>query len=245
MGPRYRRVRDAVLDDGARAFAMAAGGALAFAPIEYVLTLWTYAGSVSFWAKLRLVALTATLSLWLCLLLAVALGAVTIGARLLRAQLDPAAGRTGGWFVARPLVHNVRTGVPRLWATLLTALAAGFAIQRDGVWAMEHFKEPQLTAALIAGLALIALAIAGPLRRVLALAARVGAEALAPVLGVANPLGRWRAAGVTLALLVGVGFGAAWASRSAWGSARRPTRAAGRASSTAPARGSPASRSGR
>ena len=53
---RYRSGRDAVRADVSRAVAMAAGGALAFAPIEYALTLWAYSGPIGGAAKLKLAA---------------------------------------------------------------------------------------------------------------------------------------------------------------------------------------------
>ena len=189
---------------------MAAGGALVFAPIEYTLTLLTYSGPVGFASKLFLVALVATLSLWLWFVLALGLVAVLVVSRLVRAQLDPEAAGRPGWFVASPLVRGVRLGVPRLWATVLTAIVIGLCVQRGAVWAMKTFKEPQLTAALVAAITIGVVGIAIALQRPLAIALGAAAEGLAPVLGVANTLGRWRAAGVALAALVGGALIAAW-----------------------------------
>ncbi|MDQ3299734.1 MAG: hypothetical protein M3619_24410, partial [Myxococcota bacterium] len=90
-GP-YRDLRDGLRADVGRAIAMAAGGALAFAPIEYALTLWAYAGPTAFASKLRLVALVGTLSLVLFLGLALGLAALMVVVRLVRARLDPTAG---------------------------------------------------------------------------------------------------------------------------------------------------------
>src|SRR5690606_31250763 len=101
-------------------------------------------------------------------------------------------------------------GVPRLWATLATFGAVGVLVQRAAVWADRTFVEPQLTAIVIAMLALAAFALAVPLRWLFALAADVGAHALAPLLCSANPLGRWRAAGLTCAVLVGVALATCW-----------------------------------
>ena len=206
--PRYRSLASGVRADRGRAVAMAAGGVLAFAPVEYALTLATYQGEVRWVSSLELVALTATLALWLWLLLSLGLAALLIGRRLLRAQLDPALGREP--MRLHPLVDGVRGNVPRLWAVLATALISGAVIQRGAALAIVHFKEPQLTAALIAGLAVGWLAVAVLVYRALAVAAEVAAEGLAPVLGAANPLGRWRAAGVTFAGLVGAGLVVAW-----------------------------------
>jgi choline-sulfatase len=212
MPASYRSVRDAAVADVGRAIALAAGGAIAFAPVEYALTLASYPGPVRWASKLGLVALTAVLSLWLWLLAALALSAVLVGGRLLRAQLDPAQGRGPGWWSAPAgaAAGCVRPGVPRLWATVATALASVIVIQRAAALAMKTFKEPQLTAALIAVVAVVWLAIAMQLHRALVVVARIAAAGLAPLLGAANPLGRWRAAGPALAGLVGAGLAACW-----------------------------------
>jgi arylsulfatase A-like enzyme len=208
--PRYRSMRDAAVADTGRALAMAAWGVLAFAPVEYAITLWAYPGSIGLASKLRLVALTATLALWLWLALALATVGTLVATRWLRAAFEPDAGVRPGWFVVSPLQAGVRAGVPRLWATLATAGAVGALVQRAAVWAMTQFKEPQLTAILIAAVAVAGFALAIPLARLFGLAAQLGAGALAPVLGAANPLGRWRAAGIALAVLVGAALAAAW-----------------------------------
>ncbi|MDQ3367561.1 MAG: hypothetical protein M3680_19235, partial [Myxococcota bacterium] len=101
--PRYRTLRDGLRADVGRAIAMATGGALAFAPVEYVVTAWTYAGTTSAASKLRLVALVATLSVILWFLLAGAL-VVTMGAaRLVRARLAPHQAVGPGVFAHGPL----------------------------------------------------------------------------------------------------------------------------------------------
>src|SRR5512146_2971153 len=114
--PRFRSIRAAMLADLGRAFTMAAGGALAFAPVEYALTLWAYSGSIELTSKLRLAALTITLSLFLWLGLSVALGGAMVIGRLWRAVFDPVGARGIGWFAPSPPVEGVRPGVPRLWA---------------------------------------------------------------------------------------------------------------------------------
>jgi hypothetical protein len=204
--------------DGARALAMAAGGALAFAPVEYALTLWTYAGAAPVGAKLRLVALTATLALVLWLALWLALGAALALHRLVGSRLDPAAAGAPGLGALAPLVRAgdelgrgaaIRAGVPRLWGAVVAAVAMGAALQRAAAWALTTFKEPQLTAGLIALLGLGAAALLRPLARVIALGARAGAIALRR-LGPVNPLGRWRAAGFALAGLAGAALAAVW-----------------------------------
>ncbi|MGN6111058.1 MAG: sulfatase [Kofleriaceae bacterium] len=211
--PRYRSPGDALRADIGRAIAMATGGALAFAPIEYAVTTWAYAGETTLGSKLRLIALVATLSLWLWLCLALALAGLLAAARVVRARIDPAAAVGRGWCEPSPLARGIRGGVPRLWAAVATAALLGLALQRAGAWAVVRFKEPQLTAGLIALIGLAAAALAGPLHRALAVATTAAAEALAaaaPRLSWLNPLGRWRAAGVALAGLVAAGLVACW-----------------------------------
>ncbi len=211
--PRYRSLGDGLRADVGRAIAMATGGALAFAPIEYAITLWTYVGPISLGSKLRLVALTALLALVLWLALAVSFAAVVAVRRLARARIDPAAAGEPGLFAPAPLVGGsrggIRPGVPAVWAAVATCLVLLLAVQGLGVWAMARYKEPQLTAGLIAAGAVVAAIVALALFRGLLLAATAGARALAP-LGAWSPLGRWRAAGVALAGLAGAGLLACW-----------------------------------
>jgi arylsulfatase A-like enzyme len=182
--------------DVGRAIAMATGGTLAFAPVEYAVTLWAYPGPVD--GKLRLAALTATLSLFLWLVLVLVLSAAVLVRPALFRPAEP--------------VEGVRPGVPALWAVLATAGLVGGFVQVSAAWAIVHFKEPQLTAVLVAALALVGLAIAIPLHRLALTAACTGARAVAPVLGPWSPLGRWRAAGVALAALVAIALAVTWLS---------------------------------
>src|SRR5690606_28966062 len=154
---------------------MATGGALAFAPIEYAITLWAYPGSISIWSGLRLIALTATLALALWLGLAGALAALLAARRLVRARIDPAAATEPGLFAPAPLDGGIRPGVPRVWAAVATCLLLAAAVQGAAAWAMVRFKEPRLTAGLIAALAVAAALAAIPAGRGLALAAAAGA----------------------------------------------------------------------
>lgn len=188
---------------------MATGGAAAFAPIEYAITMWTYAGSTSIWSKLRLVALTATLALVLWGVLAGALAAALAARRLVRTRIDPEAATEPGMFAPSPLDDGIRRGVPRVWAAVVTCAALALVVQRAGAWAMVEYKEKQLTAGLIGVIAVGAALAAIPVGRGLALAATAGGRALV-MLGVWNPLGRWRAAGVALAALVGGVLAACW-----------------------------------
>ena len=138
--PRYRSLRAGIAGDLRRAFTMSGCGALAFAPIEYALTLWAYSGPIELLAKLRLVALVATLALWLFLaMLVVTFGVMTI-ARLWRASFDPAAGRGEGLFAPTPPIDGVRSGVPLMWAVVATVGAVGLIVQRGTVWATTQYQ---------------------------------------------------------------------------------------------------------
>ncbi len=205
----YKCLGDGMRADVERAIAMAAGGVLVFAPIEYVLTLWEYVGETSLVSKLELIALTATLSSILWLLLVFALAALMLATRAVRTRIDPAAATGPGLFALRPLADGIRHGVPRLWAGVLGGLVLGFTIQRAAAWATERFKEPQLTAGVIAACAIGAVLICIPLHRGLVIAATTGARALAPFRAF-NPLGRWRAAGLAFAGVVIAGIAVSW-----------------------------------
>jgi len=115
-----------------------------------------------------------------------------------------------GLFDTGPLTEGIRGGVPRLWAGVAAAGVIGLGVQRAAVWADRQFVEPQLTAVVIAGAALVVFGIGLGLHRLFRRAAGIGAGALAPLLGAANPLGRWRAAGVALVGLIAGAFVAAW-----------------------------------
>lgn len=208
--PRYGSLRSAVVADIGRAITMVTCGALAFAPAEYALTLWSYAGSIELASKLRLIALTVTLTCWLWLALVVGTSAAMTLARVARGTFDPARARGLGWFVPAPPVDGVRPGVPRLWATLATLGAIVIIVQRGTVWATLHYQEVQLRGLLIALIALVAFALAFPLRRLFGAAADVAAAALPPTLRKYSPLGRWRAAGIAWAALVAALFALSW-----------------------------------
>jgi choline-sulfatase len=208
--PRFRSLADGARGDLGRAISVAACGTLAFAPVEYALTVWSYSGSLELASKLRLAALVVVLAMWLWLVLVLTTAAAMIGTRYLRAMFEPARARDRGWFAPSPPVDGLRSGVPRLWASLATIGAVGVLVQRGAVWADRRYVEPQLTAIVIALVALAAFALAFPLRRLFGLAADVGARALTPILRVANPLGRWRAAGVACAALVAGALAACW-----------------------------------
>ena len=92
----FRSPGDAVRADVGRAIAMAAGGAMAFALVEYPLTLASYAGAPRWVSRLELVALTATLATWLWWLLAVGGAAALIAARGVRARFESGPGAGPG-----------------------------------------------------------------------------------------------------------------------------------------------------
>lgn len=208
---RYRSLRDAAIADVGRAIAMATGGAIAFAPVEYALATWAYAGSTEWPTKLRFAALVVTLSMWLWLVLAIVAAVVAVGARLARAAIDPDTAWGPGWFEATPLDdRGVRRGVPRLWAHVGTAVVFAVIVQRLAASAIVHYKEPQLTGLLVVAIAIAAMAVCVPVSRALAIAAELGAAALAPTFGAVNPLGRWRAAGIALAACVFGSLAASW-----------------------------------
>src|SRR5687768_18333530 len=98
--------------DVGRAIAMAAGGVVAFAPIEYALTLYAHQGATTVGTKLRLVPLVAMLSLYLFFVLAIGLAAAMGIARLVRMRFAPSAGTAPGLFAHTALERGVRPGVP-------------------------------------------------------------------------------------------------------------------------------------
>ncbi len=211
MAPRTASLGQAAIADAGRAITMALGGALAFAPAEFVATLSAYPGTTSVITELRLAALTATLSAFLFILLALALIAVAAGTRVVRVPIDRRALAHPGWFVPSPVsADGIRPGVPNVWGAVGSGLVLVVVVQRIAVLAMQRFKEPQLTAGLIAIAALGVVLLAPILYRALSLAATLGARGLAPMFGVINPLGRWRAAGFALAGVTGAALAACW-----------------------------------
>ena len=204
----YRTVREAVVADVGRALAMATGSALAFAPVELALTMWSYAGPIESWP--RFIALVATLALWLWLWLAAGLIVVVLGTRAYAVAFAPARARQPGWFAPGLLVDGIRPYVPRVWAAAITIGALALVLQHQVVAAIENYKEPELRALVIVANALVLVALGVPVVRVLVIATDVAARALAPVLGRGNPLGRWRAACVVLAVIAAGSLVAVW-----------------------------------
>jgi arylsulfatase A-like enzyme len=186
---------------------MATGGAAVFVLVEYPLALWLYTGPIGVANGLRLLALVATLSLFLWTALAIVLGLALTATRLVASLGETARGGAG---IEPSQRFTIRTGVPLFWATVVATAVAAVAIQRSVIWALANFKEQQLTAALIAALALTIVAVAFVARRVLVLAATTAAVVLAPSLGGFNPFARWRAAGFVFATLCGAVLAVLW-----------------------------------
>jgi arylsulfatase A-like enzyme len=207
---RYRSLGQGLVGDVDRAITLALSGAIAFDVIEYAITVWAYPGPISAPSFVRLFALSTTLSAILWLLLAAGLAVVLASVRLARAAIDRDLGRAPGWLDPQPLVAGIRPAVTRIWAAVATSLAIALPLQRFSVWAMDHYKEVELRAVMIAVAGVGAAGVAAVLYRVFAAATAVGARALAPTLRAANPLGRVRPAAVALAALVAGGMAASW-----------------------------------
>lgn len=207
----YRTLRDAACADVGRAIAMTATGTAVFAVVEYVVTVAAYPGPVAVASAVRLAALVTTLALCLWLATTIALASVTvIASRLVRGWIAPDARLGRSWFVAAELRDGVRSGVPRLWAGLVTLTAVGWLVQYVALYAFTHYKEAKLASIWVAARSVAAVALAWPLYALLAAAAIRGAVALAPALGRLNPLGRWRAAGTMLAVVIAGALAAMW-----------------------------------
>src|SRR5580658_9771817 len=142
---------------------VAAGGAISFAIAEYLVTLWAYAGHIHLANKLRFTALVVTLSVLLWFVLTVATIAVIVAARCVQRLIGRTeAAPLHGFVVASP-PSEVRSGVPRLWASVMTAGLLGLLLQQAAASAIGHFKEPQLTGALVAAMAIVVVAVGIPL----------------------------------------------------------------------------------
>jgi choline-sulfatase len=203
-GPRFASAGAALRADLRRGLVMAAGGFAVLAPIEYVATVWAYPGDLGLVTALRVAALVVTL----CLLAWVVIGpviALGIAAPRLWRLVGRGDARAGMGFAAwRPRPDGPRPGAAWAWALFLAGAAWLVVVQRLGVWAIAHFKEPQRTALLIAagaaGAGALALVLALALRRLVALAA----DALYPILGPWSPFTSWRGVTAgTAAIVVG------------------------------------------
>lgn len=191
------------------AMAVATRAALVLTVGETALALGRYSGAVPLATKLRLIALAATLALAVWLLVAFGIALAALAPRLacvLWRRPQPRA----GWLAAQPPpAHTARPAVPRAWALALGAALFLSLCQRAALGLALVLRERQLlafaialAALLLAGLAFgVSAALTRPLRRAADRLARLGA---------ANPLGRWRAAALTLAAMVALGLAVAW-----------------------------------
>jgi len=221
---RYRRLGDAVRADVGRAIRIATAACALFAIQEYVTTLVSYAGSTPLMVKLRLIPITLSLCalLWLPALAVTKL--VILAPRFARLVVggDPLAGR--GLLAFPPPVTGPRRGPARLWAAFAVGAVTAGALQRWAYFVGDHYKDKQSIAALIAVVAVAAVPIAGAAYRGAARLLDYLATEIDPVFGVWSPIGRWRAAAVALAVMVGGGIIAAWVAwppgKSIWSATR-------------------------
>lgn len=196
--------------DVALALAVAARAALVFAVGETALALARYAGAVPLATKLRLIALAATLALAVWVLVAAGTALVALAPRLACALLRRPQPRAG-WLAPLPLAPDAtRPLVPRAWALALGAALFLWLCQRAALTLALVLRERQLLAFAIALAALLLAALAFGVASALTRPLRRAADRLAPRLGVANPLGRWRAAAATLAAALALGLAIAW-----------------------------------
>jgi arylsulfatase A-like enzyme len=200
------------LTDVRLAVAAATGGAISFAILEYVLTLWSYAGRISFASKVRFTALVVALSTLLWLALTAASVIVVLSTHAVRRLRFGREARRPRCFVVSITAGGVRPGVARLWGGVVTGALMGVSLQQVAALAIAHYKEPQLTAGLIACVSLVITAIGIPFYGVVSRYVHGVAGRLAPSLHAANPFGRLRAAGVLLSILLGGTLEVVWAS---------------------------------
>jgi arylsulfatase A-like enzyme len=211
MASRYRSHRDARIADTGRAIAMTTWGIAVFAPIECALTIWAYAGPIETKTLVELLPLVATFSLWLWLVLRIVLARAMRTTRWIRGWVDAEALVEEGWFATAPIAaDDVRPNAPRLWALLASMAVFAAGVVKSAAYAEDQYKEAQLRGLVIAGFAIVAAAIARAVYPFALVGARAAADALAPILRVWNPIGRWRAAGGVLAALTGGALAAAW-----------------------------------
>ena len=209
--PHYRSLRDAVSADVSRSIAMTGAGAALFAVVEYVATIASYPGPIGLANAARLAALVATLALCLWLAVTIALaGTLVVASRLLRGLVNSQARQDRGWFAVAELRDGVRPGVPKFWAAVVALTLVGAAVQRCTAYALTHYKEAQLAGIWVAARSVVAVTLAWPAFALLHAAMRACGSALAPALGRANPLGRWRAAGAAVAVLELAAVSAMW-----------------------------------
>ena len=207
---RFATPRAAFVGDIGRAIIMASEGCIALWLFEFAMMRWTYTGSWGLLVTLRLAALSATLVIVSWPFAVAGLAAVITAPRVARWMTGGDAARGRGLFALSATREAPRKGPSALWATVITGVIAIAAIQRYAAWIWIHYKEPQLAAALMAVVIVIAIAPLVLLFRALRLLLARAAMVLHPTLGVASPLGGWRAAWMTLAALIAGGLYAGW-----------------------------------
>jgi arylsulfatase A-like enzyme len=200
-------LRAALWGDLGRVTVLALCGCAAFAVWEYGASLYGYPLETTWGMRLRFAALAVTLAAVLWVMAVPALFALAAGARVTAWLRDRDGGvRWVGLFVLGTLPGE-RPLPARPAGAWLWGLAAGAVVYVNvsalaTLYFVQHFKEPQLTALVLAVLQLPM--IAAGLAITLGVAALVasGARRLHPHLGGWNPLGR---AVPALALMVALG----------------------------------------
>lgn len=180
-------------DDVRRAGAVAACGCAGFALIEYLATIWTYPapGGVGFGNALRLVPLVASLAAVIWVVALIALGSAAVLARLGLAGLSRSrAAAWTGLFALGERRDGPSPAAAWLWGSVIVGaiyLAGSALLTYDF---HRRFKEPVLTAVLLAVVQLAMIAIGVALVFAVALGVRALGRALHRHLGEANPFGR-------------------------------------------------------
>lgn len=202
-----------LLADGARMLALTAVGCVALALFEYVGMLYTTpAPDVRTATAFRLIFVDIALIALLWAFLAVPVTvALAVGIRLARKVLGYSAGTDypGLWAPGpgdasdQPRASNTAAW---LWAVLIGAGAYMATSTYVTYKAITHFKEPQLTAFLLAFVQLFLIAVTMVLAYLALRAARAVGGKLQPILGRLNLLGNVDAAAVCVAVIGFVGI---------------------------------------
>lgn len=200
-------LRAALWGDLRRVAVLALCGCAAFAVWEYGATLYDYSLETTWGLRLRFAALTLTLSVVLWVVALVALFGLAAAARVVTWLRDPGAGARWVGLFALGTLPGDRPLPPRPAGSWLWGLAAGSVVYVNvsalaTLYFVQHFKEPQLTALVLAVLQLPMIATGLAITLGVAALAAAGARRLHPRLGGWNPLGR---AVPALALMVVLG----------------------------------------
>jgi len=195
-------LRQACGRDARRGAALAAAGALAWAPVEFVASLVSAPGSVRFATGLRFALLDVALIAVAAALLAAALIATLVGSRLAYAAANPAAARE---WPGLGLGRRTEATAPRLWAAALWLAGYGATSTALTLLMTARFKAPVVTAialtmaqvALVALWGLVAFVASG-------LLARLGRATVSTLPAAVHPLRSPVAAGTGIAALAAV-----------------------------------------